>query len=249
MAVDRIFGLIGYPLGHSFSANYFTQKFARENIAAEYRNFQMESIKDLEQVLEQIPNLGGFNVTIPHKQNVLPYLHELDREAAEIGAVNVIKATKTAGGYLLKGFNSDVIGFEQSLVPQLKSTHKKALVFGTGGASKAVVYALKKLGIAYRYVSRSPQNGHFSYAQITPKVMAEYTLLVNCTPLGMSPQTHLCPDIPYDALTQAHYLYDLIYNPEVPLFLQKGLEKGAAIKNGLEMLHLQADASWEIWNR
>ncbi len=241
------FGLVGYPIGHSFSGKYFTEKFSREGIDAVYQNFQMEDIVGIEKILSDNDDIAGFNITIPHKTNILPYLNDTDAAIAEIGAVNVVKATKTAEGYHLKGFNTDVIGFERSLVPQLKPHHKKALVFGTGGASKAVIYVLKNLGIEYKYVSRSKKEGQYSYDEITPEIIAENTLLVNCTPLGMSPKIGMCPEIPYDAITSEHYLYDLIYNPEVTEFLQRGKDRGAAIKNGLDMLHMQADAAWEIW--
>lgn len=247
--MNKIYGLIGFPIGHSFSAQYFTDKFELEKINAQYLNFPMEDISKINEVLAKNNNIAGFNVTIPHKQNVLPYLNDIDIEAKEIGAINVIKATRIKNGYSLKGYNSDAIGFEKSLLKELKPNHKKALIFGTGGASKAIVYTLKKLGISYKFVSRNPHPDQFSYNDITPEIIHEYTLLINCTPLGMSPKTDLCPDIPYKHISTDHYLYDLIYNPETTLFLEKGLERGATIKNGLEMLHLQAEASWKIWNQ
>ncbi len=244
----RQFGLIGYPIGHSFSEKYFNDKFAKESIDAVYNNFQMEDISTIEAVLANNNNIAGFNVTIPHKTNVLPFLNDTDPAIQEIGAVNVIKVTQSAEGNYLKGFNTDVVGFELSFKECLKPHHKKALVFGTGGASKAVVYVLKKLGIEYKYVSRKAADGQFTYADITEDIIKEYTLLINSTPLGMSPKVGLCPDIQYSAITADHYLYDLIYNPEETEFLLRGKAKGAAIKNGMDMLHLQADAAWEIWN-
>lgn len=247
--MTKIFGLVGYPLGHSFSAKYFSDKFEKEGIDAKYLNFEMQDILEIERILSDHKNLVGFNITIPHKTNIFPYLSEIDQEAKAIGAVNVVKTIQTDKGIQLKGFNSDVIGFEKSLKPQLQPSHKKALIFGTGGASKAVVYALQKLGISYKFVSRTPSSQQFTYADITPEVMEEYTLLINCTPLGMSPKTELCPEIPYKFITSNHYLYDLIYNPEETLFLKNGAKQGAVTKNGLEMLHLQAEAAWEIWNR
>lgn len=244
----KIYGLVGYPIGHSFSSKYFTEKFQGEKVDAGYHNFQMEDVQDLSKVLESHDNIAGLNITIPHKTNIFSFLTEVDETAKAIGAVNVVKASKTENGYHLKGYNTDVIGFEKSLVPQLKQSHKKALVFGTGGASKAVIYVLKTLGIHYKYVSRNKGADQFSYEDITPEIIREYTLLINCTPLGMSPKQDMCPNIPYDSITENHYLFDLIYNPEQSIFLKNGANKGADTKNGLEMLHLQADAAWEIWN-
>lgn len=244
----KIYGLVGFPIGHSFSSKYFTEKFQTEKVDAEYHNFQMEDVQELSEVLASSNNIAGLNITIPHKTNIFSFLNEVDETAKAIGAVNVVKTSKTEDGYHLKGFNTDVIGFEKSLIPQLKPTHKKALVFGTGGASKAVIYVLKKLGIRYKYVSRTKSEGQFAYDDITSEIISEYTLLINCTPLGMSPKQSMCPDIPYGSITENHYLFDLIYNPEQTIFLKKGAAKGAQIKNGLDMLHIQADAAWEIWN-
>lgn len=244
----KIYGLVGFPIGHSFSSKYFTEKFQSEKVDATYHNFQMEDVQELSEILKNNHNIAGLNITIPHKTNIFAFLNEVDETAKAIGAVNVVKACKTNDGYHLKGYNTDVIGFENSLVPQLKPTHKKALVFGTGGASKAVIYVLKKLGIQYKYVSRTQGKGQFTYKDITHEIVSEYTLLINCTPLGMSPKQNLCPDIPYNSITQNHYLFDLIYNPEQSIFLKRGADKGADTKNGLDMLHLQADAAWEIWN-
>lgn len=244
------YGLIGYPLGHSFSCNYFNEKFANENIDAQYLNFEIPSITELPQILAEHPELKGLNVTIPYKQQVIPFLDELDKDALAIGAVNVIKVFPLKGGDCkLKGYNSDFIGFSQSIEPLLEPHHTKALVLGTGGASKAITYALTKLGLECTYVSRRPYPNAYTYQKLTPEIMKEYTVIVNCTPLGMYPHTEQCPDIPYDLLTPNHLLYDLIYNPDITLFMRKGMDKGAVTKNGLEMLLLQAFAAWDIWNK
>ena len=239
------YGLLGHPLGHSFSRAFFNDKFAREGIDAEYLNFDLSDISELPQLLAEHPNLCGLNVTIPYKQAVIPYLDELSEEARAIGAVNVIKIE----GPYLKGFNSDVIGFTESIRPLLEPHHKKALVLGTGGASKAVCAGLDKLGIEWRYVSRSGAGERlFTYSDLTPEIIAEYTVIVNCTPLGMYPKTEVCPDLPYEAMDSHTILYDLIYNPDETLFMKRGAEYGANVKNGLEMLLLQAFASWEFWH-
>ena len=242
------YGLIGYPLGHSFSRNYFNQKFESENIDAQYLNFEIPSIKDFKEVLKENPELNGLNVTIPYKEQVIPYLDDLDEDARQIGAVNVIKFKKGMFGKTkLIGYNSDVIGFKQSIEPLLTETHRKALVLGTGGASKAVSYGLKQLGIEPTLVSRTKKNGCLTYAELTPEIMAEYTVIVNTTPLGMFPHVDACPDIPYACLTPFHLLYGLPYIPDTTLFMRKGQEHGAVVKNGLEMLLLQAFAAWGIW--
>lgn len=245
----RLFGLVGYPLGHSFSAKFFAGKFAEEGIDAEYRNFEIPSAGTLPDIIRQHPALCGLNVTIPHKQAVVPLLDELSEEARAIGAVNVIKIERQPGGAIrLKGYNSDVVGFSRSISPLLKPRHRKALVLGTGGASKAVVYGLERLGIETRYVSRTSHPDVLTYGELSPEVMAEYTVIVNCSPVGTYPHSDECPAIPYGLLTPKHLLYDLVYNPSKTLFLRRGAEQGAAVKNGLEMLHLQALAAWEIWN-
>lgn len=247
-----VFGLVGHPLGHSFSRLFFTEKFGREGINAEYLNFDLESIDLLPKVIEEHPNLRGLNVTIPYKQAVIPYLDELSDEAREIGAVNVIRISRLSDDDeskpALKGFNSDIIGFMDSIRPLLQSHHKKALVLGTGGASKAICRGLEKLGLEWKYVSRTAHEGQYTYSDITPELLDDYTVIVNCSPLGMSPRTDSCPDIPYEALSSRHLLYDLVYNPDITLFMRHGRRYGATVKNGLEMLHLQAIASWEFWN-
>jgi len=243
------YGLIGYPLKHSFSIGYFNEKFKSEGIDAEYVNFEIPDIKDFKAIIEQNPNLCGMNVTIPYKEQVIPFLDELDKDTAAIGAVNVIKIIRQKGKVKLVGYNSDIIGFSQSIEPLLKDNHKKALILGTGGASKAIFHGLKNLGIEGTYVSRTKEPGILTYEELTPEIMAENTIIVNCTPVGMYPKEDFCPNIPYELLTKNHLLYDLIYNPDTTLFMKKGAEQGAKTKNGLEMLLLQAFAGWEIWNK
>ena len=216
------YGLIGYPLGHSFSKNFFNEKFHSESIDAEYANFEIPSIKELPSVLLANPDLAGLNVTIPYKEQVISYLDELDKDAAAIGAVNVIKIVRQKGKTRLIGYNSDVIGFTQSIEPLLEPQHKKALILGTGGASKAVAYGLKKLGLEYKFVSRNQREGMLTYDQLTPDIMDEYKVIVNCTPVGMYPRADEYPDIPYQDLTPNHLLYDLLYNPDTTLFMKKG---------------------------
>ena len=243
------YGLIGYPLGHSFSISYFNQKFADEGINAKYENFEIASIDELTEVLDRNPNLRGLNVTIPYKEKVIPFLDSISPEARAIGAVNVIRVTHEKGNAILKGFNSDVIGFTQSIEPMLdKKWHKKALILGTGGASKAINYGLKSLGLETVFVSRYEKDDTITYKQVTPEIIKEYNVVVNCTPLGMYPKTEVCPDLPYEAMDNHTILYDLIYNPDQTLFMRRGQEYGADVKNGLEMLLLQAFASWEFWH-
>jgi shikimate dehydrogenase len=243
-----IYGLIGYPLGHSFSITYHNQRFADEGINAKYLNFEIPSIDDLFEVLDSNPELKGLNVTIPYKEKVIPFLDYVSPEARAIGAVNVIKVVHEGRKVLLKGYNSDVIGFTKSIEPMLEDYHKKALVLGTGGASKAVAYGLRSLGVEPVFVSRYERPDTIQYQRITPEVVKEYNVIVNCTPLGMYPKNDTCPDLPYEALDEKNILYDLIYNPDETLFMKRGAEHGAQTKNGLEMLLLQAFASWEFWN-
>lgn len=243
------FGLVGMPLSHSFSKSFFTKKFDYEGIDAQYLNFELPEVGLIADILASHPDLKGFNVTIPYKEQILPYLDDINKDAAEVGAVNVVKVSRDCTGLArLCGYNSDIVGFEQSLRPLLKEWHHKALVLGTGGASKAVLFVLRKLGIEATLVSRTAGNDRITYADITRKTMADNLLIINTTPLGMSPRVNAFPDIPYEHLTDRHLCYDLIYNPEVTLFLKKAQEKGAAIKNGEEMLILQAIESWRIWN-
>ena len=248
MNSKQTFGLIGYPLGHSFSRAFFTEKFQREGIDAEYLNFPIEHANSLPDIIREHPTLRGLNVTLPHKQAVIPFLDELSPEAERIGAVNVIRIDRHDGHARLKGFNSDVIGFRESLRPLLLPHHRRALVLGTGGASRAVCAGLEQLGLEWTYVSRSQRPDGLTYDQLTPQTLAEYLVIVNCSPVGMFPHTDECPALPYEALTPRHLLFDLVYNPQETLFLQKGAQQGATVKNGLEMLHLQALASWRFWN-
>ena len=243
------YGLIGYPLGHSFSISYFNQKFADEGINAKYENYEIASIDELTEILDSTPELRGLNVTIPYKEKVIPFLDSISPEARAIGAVNVIRVTHEKNKTILKGFNSDVIGFTQSIEPMIdKKWHKKALILGTGGASKAICYGLKSLGIEPVFVSRYERPDTIQYEMVTPEVVKEYNVIVNCTPLGMYPNTDVCPKLPYEAMDNHTILYDLIYNPDQTLFMRKGEEYGAEVKNGLEMLLLQAFASWEFWH-
>lgn len=245
----RKFGIIGYPLGHSFSPSYFNEKFKNEGIDAHYDKYEIPVITDLQGILDYTPDLCGFNVTIPYKEKVMSYLDNVSPEARAIGAVNVVKIShKDNGKPYLEGHNSDVIGFRRSIKPLLMPHHKKALILGTGGASKAINHGLQQLGIETLFVSRSKKNGTIQYEQITSELLQEYTVIVNCTPCGMAPHFDDSPDIPYDSLTPKHLLYDLIYNPDETLFLKKGAQQGCTTKNGLEMLLLQAEAGWEIWN-
>lgn len=242
------YGLIGYPLGHSFSMGYFNEKFKNEAINAVYENFEIPDIQDITTVIGSNPDLAGFNVTIPYKEKVMDYLDYIAPEAAEIGAVNVVKVTHNGERAVLKGFNSDVVGFVNSIKPLLRPLHKKALVLGTGGASKAVEYGLRKLGLETIKVSRTEKDKTITYGQVTPELLSEYKVIVNCTPCGMAPHFDECPNLPYDSIDDSFLLYDLIYNPEETLFLRKGKEKDATVKNGLEMLLLQAEEGWNIWN-
>ena len=246
----RKFGIIGYPLAQSASPAFFNGKFADEGIDARYIPFEIESIEELPRILEENPELCGFNVTIPYKIDVMRYLESMSDEAREIDAVNVVKVTRDADGKpRLIGYNSDVIGFTRSLKPLVEGKHSKALILGTGGVSKAVACSLRRLGIEFLFVSRKAGTGAIAYSDITKEIMESHTLIVNCTPLGMTGHgVDLCPDIPYPMLSDRHLLYDVVYNPEETLFLRKGTEQGAATKSGYEMWYLQALASWEIWN-
>lgn len=243
----RHFGLIGYPLGHSFSKQFFSEKFSQEGIEAEYLNFELSHIEQFPEILQEDPCLQGLNVTIPYKQVIIPFLNELSSEAKSIGAVNVIRIGKKNGEKWLTGFNSDVIGFRNSLVPLLKPWHTQALVLGTGGASKAICHVLDELNIKWLRVSRHPSKDMLGYEDLHKEILQEMPLIVNCTPLGTFPHTDTCPKLPYEALTSRNLLYDLVYNPEKTLFLKKGEAQGASIKNGLQMLYLQAIASWKFW--
>lgn len=241
----RLFGLIGYPLSHSFSKKYFTEKFEKEGLSDyKYELFSIAVIDELKNVIDRHSDLRGLNVTIPYKEQVLSFLDEADDIVKKIQACNCINMINGK----LRGFNTDVEGFERSLKTQLKPHHKKALILGTGGAAKAVEFVLQKSGIDFKYVSRKSSVNSYSYDELTPGIISDHPLIINTTPLGMYPAITEAPDIPYKALTTDHYLFDLVYNPEKTLFLQKGEEKGAATKNGYEMLVIQAEESWRIWN-
>lgn len=244
---SRLFGLLGRDISYSFSRGYFSKKFTQLNLENHnYVNFDLEKIEDFSRIFEDNEAVSGINVTIPYKEEVMPYLDKIDKTAKEIGAVNTIKITKRGN---LKGYNSDVVGFENSIKPLFKKFHKKALILGTGGASKAIAYALNRNNIKYKYVSRNPKGKtQISYADLSKKIIEEYTVIINATPLGTSPDVDKCPAIPYQFITPKHLLYDLIYNPEISKFLAEGKQRGASIKNGHEMLELQAEESWRIWN-
>ena len=248
MSRKELFGLVGYPLAHSFSESFFNNKFNSEGIDAQYLNFEIPNINEFRNIINTNTNLRGLNVTIPYKEQVIPYLDDIDITASEIGAVNVVKFIRNGNNLILKGFNSDVIGFCNSLKPLLKPHHTHALVLGTGGAAKAITHGLKSLGIEPIYVSRTKKDGVLTYNELTPEIIEKYQVIVNTTPAGMYPNVDTCPDIPYHLLTPQHLCYDVVYNPEVTLFMKKSQGQGAMVKNGLEMLILQALAAWEIWN-
>jgi shikimate dehydrogenase len=257
------YGLIGFPLSHSFSKKYFTQKFEDENITdCVYDLYPLEHIKDLQDLLDANPHLCGLNVTVPHKKNVLKYLDWIEHDARNAGAVNCIRITKESPvlaafsgevgveghDFRLEGFNTDLYGFEMSLKPLLKEQHTEALVLGDGGAAQAVKCVLENLDISYRVVTRSPHKDNLLFKDLKPHHIAAHKLIINTTPLGTAPDVEAFPPIPYHAITDEHLLYDLIYNPPETMFLRKGAERGATPKNGYEMLILQAEKSWEIWN-
>lgn len=257
----KLYGLLGYPLQHSFSAKFFNEKFLKEEIDAKYLNFEIEHISDLRTIVASNPRLSGLNVTIPHKEAVIPFLDDISPVAKKIGAVNVIKIVRpfdntdgiingNTDDYQLKGYNTDYIGFKDSIAPLIQPPiHRQALVLGTGGASKAVCRALETLGIAWTYVSRTPSDGALTYETLTPEIVADNKVIINTTPLGTFPHVEGSPAIPYQALTSQHLLYDLVYNPAETTFLRKGLAMGATTKNGAEMLQLQALAAWDIWTK
>lgn len=246
---NNLFGLVGKNISYSFSKNYFSDKFAKlQLINHKYVNFDIEKIQDFPEIVNQFKaSLKGCNVTIPYKESIFNHLDEVDSVANEIGAVNTIKFTKRG---VLVGYNTDVFGFEKSIVPLLKTHHTKALILGTGGASKAVAYVLRKLKIDFYKVSRSPKGEReLSYADLSDKLLKEYSLIINTSPLGTFPKINEKPMIPYQFITNKHLLYDLIYNPVETSFLTEGKKRGTQIKNGFEMLELQAEESWRIWNK
>lgn len=243
----NLYGLIGYPLGHSFSKKYFTKKFQEEGLTGcRYELFPLPSIKHLKELLSSNPDLKGLNVTLPYKQEVLEYVTETTAAVKDIGAANTIKIT----GDKLVAHNTDVMGFENSFLKNLRPTHTKALILGTGGASKAVQYVLKKLHIDFLLVTRNPKvkGDIINYPMIDEAIMNNYPVIINCTPAGMYPEVQQCPQLPYEFISENHYLFDLVYTPEETLFLKKGKLKGAVTQNGYEMLIIQAEESWKIWN-
>jgi shikimate dehydrogenase len=243
----RQFGLIGKNISYSFSKKYFTEKFALGNLEDYfYENFDLQSIDEFPEILKNNSDLKGLNVTIPFKETIIPYLDKLSKNAQKIGAVNVIRFTKKGS---LKGYNSDYYGFIKSLKPLLKEHHKKALILGTGGASKGIAFGLEKLGILYTFVSREEKEGMINYNRINATTFDNYQIIINCTPLGTSPNVKEFPNLPYQFFTKKHIAFDLIYNPEETQFLKKAKKKGATIKNGFEMLQYQAEKSWKIWNK
>lgn len=243
----KVYGIIGFPLTHSFSKQYFTEKIERESITDTFfYSFPLTSIEEFPTLLRANPLLKGLSVTIPYKEQVLKFVDHISTEVAQIGASNCIKISKNG----LTAYNTDIIGFEESFIKKLKPENSKALVLGTGGASKAVQYVLHQLGIDFLVVSRSENNleGFIQYSQVKKEIMQAYKIIINCTPLGMSPNEDTCPEIPYSLLTAEHYLFDLVYKPVKTLFLKKGEDMGAVINNGFEMLIIQAEANWKIWN-
>ncbi len=243
------YGLIGKTLKHSFSKKYFTEKFAKEKINSTYQLFELPTIKDFLSI-RKIEHLSGLNVTIPYKEKVIPYLDKIDPIAKKIGAVNTIQFVRKNSNQLsLKGYNTDMIGFINSIKPRLKKWHTKALILGTGGAGKAINYGLKQLNIEKKFVSRTPSANHFSYNQLDSEIFNDFQLIINTSPVGMFPNIEEYPPIPYHLLNKEHLLFDAIYNPAKTRFLQKGEEQGAEILNGIEMLINQAEESWKIWNQ
>jgi shikimate dehydrogenase len=247
MEQNKRFGLIGKNIDYSFSKKYFTDKFSADLFTDfTYQNFDIQSIDEFPKIIEQHPDLKGLNVTIPYKEAIIPYLDTLSDKAFKIGAVNVIRFTKKGN---LKGYNSDWYGFKKALEPLLQPHHKKALILGTGGASKAVAYALGELDITYAFVSREAKENTIDYERINATTFDNYQIIINCTPVGTLPNIKEFPPIPYQFFTEKHIAFDLIYNPEETQFLKKAKKKGAVIKNGYEMLVFQAEKAWKIWNK
>lgn len=242
------YGLLGYPLGHSFSRRFFLSKFEAENIEAAFENFELETAQEMLDVIKSRPDLKGFAITIPHKESILPFLDQCDKAIDHIGAVNCVKIKRDGENFSLKGYNTDVIGFEKSFMEFYKPEYKNALILGTGGASKAVAYVMHKLGIKYEVVSRRKTLTTLCYEDISAEKMKDVQVVINTTPLGMYPKVDNCPQLPYEAINDSHYFYDLVYNPEETLFLKNAKEQGAAVKAGLDMLELQAEENWLIWS-
>jgi shikimate dehydrogenase len=247
MEIKKKFGLVGKNIDYSFSKKYFSKKFISEHFTdCEYQNFDLESIDSFPEIIKNNTNLRGLNVTIPYKETIIPYLDFLSAKAAKIGAVNVIRFTKKGK---LKGYNTDWYGFKKALKPLLQIHHKNALILGTGGASKAIAFALSELDIHFEFVSREASEKAINYNRINATTFDNYQIIINCTPLGTSPNVKDCPEIPYEYFTEKHIAFDLIYNPEETQFLKKAKRKGAITKNGMDMLVFQAEKAWKIWNK
>jgi len=259
----KIFGLVGYPLSHSFSKKYFIEKFEKENIIdCEYNLYPLENINQFPRLIVDNPTILGLNVTIPYKESIIPFLDELDETAKAVGAVNCIKiipGSENKGSRLI-GYNTDVFGFKQSIKPFLETQHERALIIGTGGASKAVAYVLKEIGIDCFFVSRNKEeksrnenqassDKFFSYDELNDYIIKTFKLIINTTPIGMYPNINEAPELPYNFITSSHLLYDLIYNPTETEFLKRGKLQGASTVNGLSMLHQQAEEAWRVWNK
>lgn len=246
----KVYGLIGFPLIHSFSAQYFSEKFFRKNIHdCRYELFPLKNISELESLVRNNIELKGLNITIPYKESIIQHLTSVDSDAKEIGAVNTIKIIDNKN-FILHGYNTDAFGFEESVKPFLQNSIQKALILGTGGASKAVAFVLKKLGIQHFFITRTKKNnsGYLIYNEITEEIISSHTLIINATPAGMFPEMNTAPALPYHFLTNKHVLYDLVYNPAETLFMKRGIEQGTLVKNGVEMFYLQAEKSWDIWD-
>ncbi len=241
----KIYGLIGRNISYSFSKKYFSDKFEKENIDAVYKNFDLEDLDQLQAIRKENPEISGLNVTIPYKELIIPYLDEMDPTARKIGAVNTIKIEKDGK---LTGYNTDYYGFVKSIKPVLNDNHSHALILGTGGASKAIAYGLEEMGIKYKFVSRKAQNGYLDYSFLGPSEFSTYTLIINCTPLGTYPEITSLPPIPTEYFTPRHVIFDLIYNPPETRRMNLGVQRGATVKNGHQMLEMQAEKAWEIWN-
>lgn len=248
--MSKVYGLLGYPLGHSFSKRFFTDKFESLGVDATFRNFEFPDVKMMLESVANEPDLAGFAITIPHKQAIIPYIDQLHHSAKKIGAVNSVKVDWIDGKPFLTGYNTDYNGFIESIKPHIKPSHKRALVLGTGGASKAVIAALVDLGLECQYVSRNSSEKAIAYDTLFEdgSFMSSHQVVVNCSPVGTFPNNDTCPNIPYEMLTDSHLLFDLVYNPAETLFLKKGKERGATVANGAMMLEIQADASWVYWN-
>ncbi len=243
------YGIIGKSLGHSFSKSYFTAKFEREQINAQFLNFEIPSIENILDIVHNTPTLKGLCITIPYKEEVISYLDDIDPLAKEIGAVNSIQVSRKNGIPHLKGYNTDIYGFSKSLTEFIDGEKLRALILGTGGASKAIASALKNMNIEFKSISRKKQQNTISYEDLNEEIVSNYRLIINCTPLGTFPEINTCPSLIYSSIGPKHFLYDLVYNPSTTLFMTKGIEQGARAHNGLKMLHLQAEKSWEIWNQ